>query len=181
MTEHDDIGKKESVPTEESAPTDAELRRKMAAMFDAMTATAESNNAHIENKHLGTVQDHNIGVARQYYWLRLAFSILAAVLPWIVLYMAGEKMESEAFVALHPAAQSLLISGSFLTVIVLYGFLLKGVFGLLQNTPQRDMSKNLHQDLPEPPNVKQGGMPFENFPPPIREFFEKMANRLPRE
>ena len=178
MTEHDDIGKKESVPTEESAPTDAELRRKMAAMFDAIT---ESNKARIDDKYQDLVQEHNIKVGRQHYWLRVAFSIPAAVLPWIVLYLAAEKIESEAFAALHPAAQSLLISGSFLTVMVLYGFLLKGVFGLLQNTPQRDISKNPHSDLPEHSNAKQGGMPLQDFPPPIREFFEKMANRLPRE
>ena len=175
MTDHDDIGKQESVPT------DADLRRKMASMFDAMTATAESNNAHIEDKYRDVVHEHNIKVARQYYWLRLLFSIPAAVLPWVALYMAADKMESEAFAALHPAAQSLLISGSFLTVMVLYGFLLKGVFGLLQNTPQRDMSKNLHQDLPESSDVKQEGRPFQNFPPPIREFFEKMSGKPPGE
>ena len=181
MTDHDDIGKQEAMPTEESAPTDAELRQKMAAMFDAMRATAESNNAQIEDKYRDVVQEHNIKVGRQHYWLRVAFSIPAAVLPWVALYMVAQKMEGEAFAALHPTAQSLLISGSFLTVMVLYGFLLKGVFGLLQNTPQRDISKNPHSDLPVHSNAKQGGMSFQDLPPPIREFFEKVASWLSRQ
>ena len=142
MTEpakHDDIGKNES-----DTPTYAELMQKMAAVFDAIVA--ENERAQDDNNYRAGVQRHNLKAIRQYYWFRFIFGFSAAALPWITLYMVVTKMENNAFAMLQPAAQFLLISGSFVAVIVLYALLLRGIFGL---------SKNPHEDILEPPATKR--------------------------
>lgn len=103
------------------------------------------------------IYTHNRKVAQQYYWLRWISGAVAIVAPWIILSVVIFGLACEGFLGkLHPAVQGLLVSGAFVSFMVLYGVVLQGMFRPLKDKPAQDMRQNNpHDDLAVPPDTSK--------------------------
>ena len=142
-----------------ATPSEGEARRLVDAYKD-------DKRTQTDNQHRAAVQEHNLKVAKQFYLFRFFVGFIASTFPWLTLFYVLWRMSCGAFEHIHPAGQAILVSGSFLTVVILYGFLLRGIFLLMRDKQQRDTSRNLHEDIPESSTDKWEG---EGYVYAIRE------------
>ena len=122
----------------------------MAEFFEAENAQHQSSHQIIQANH-----EHSLKIKKQYLFVRWVISLLAIIIPPVLLFCVINGVLSGAFVGLHPVAQALLISGAIATFVMLYGVVLHHVYkghfprDALGGTPEQDASaddKNAESD-----------------------------------
>ena len=111
---------------------DAERRQEEMKMLGKMLKFFEredTRNQNSEERDKATTE-HNQIVARQYYWFRFFSIVITLIAPWVIFPFVFIVFMQPADIIemIHPVAQALLVSGAFLSFIVLYGILLREVF-----------------------------------------------------
>ena len=130
------------------------------ALGDVVAGFIQSENESnaVRQKREDEIHAHNQAVGRQYYWLRWIVGFVAVITPLVIMYVVMHELMRGAFDSLYPAAQALLVSGAFVSFVVLYGFLLQGMFRALKEKPAQDArSHHPHDDMET--NANSGAMP----------------------
>ena len=151
--------------------TEQELMNRMIELY------ASANDRQLDSqKNSNNVFVHNIKVARQYYWLRWIIGIISIVAPLVILYVVISGIKNGDFASAHVAAQALLVSGAFISLIVLYGVILQGLFKSLQGRKSLDYSQNHpHDDLPA--SSKNN----DDIPEDMKEFLAMLKKKMNHE
>ncbi|MGI9298199.1 MAG: hypothetical protein ACR2QC_09915 [Gammaproteobacteria bacterium] len=130
--------------------TDADRRHEEMKMLDKMLKFFEREEIRQQNSEERgrTSDEHNKQVSLQYYRFRSVSVIIALIAPWVIFPCVFAVLNRADVVAsVHPAAQALLVSGAFLSFIVLYGILLREVFrGPGVNAPKNKLAESVRED-----------------------------------
>ena len=141
-------------------------------ILDYITMCVEQEEK--SHRDIRNIREHNLRVARQYYWLRWIISAVAASAPLLILYFVLDGIRHSAYTSAHPAAQALLVSGAFIGFIVLYGFMLQGLFRALKDKSVMDYSQNHpHNDIDESMEKKFND---DFMPGAFKEFLKSYKN-----
>ena len=112
-------------PSMESAThqTGMRLIEAMADFFEAENARHQSDHQTVEVHY-----EHLLKIKKQYLVVRWVVSLLAIIIPPMLLFYVIRGALSGSFVELHAVAQALLISGAIATFVMLYGVVLHHVY-----------------------------------------------------
>lgn len=102
-----------------------------------------------QQKRIEETHAHNYKVAQQYYKFRAVLGIVVAIVPLLILGVVLLGLACGWFGGMEKyVVHTALVSGAFISFTVLYGLLLRSVFGAMQDRRMHDgRGHHPHDDM----------------------------------
>ena len=126
-----------------------DINQKSIHALESMSGFFEDENARraISEKQDNIVWEQTQKSAIQSYRLKWAIGVISIIMPWAILLFIISGIQDGDFKSAHVAAQALLVSGAFISLIFLYGIMLRELFKSAQG--KQSVSSKNNGDIPE--------------------------------